>query len=72
MASLLEDVVVESYCNFCGSEKHQVVTTNDGKKICLPCTSDPRLRFCEICGSTTDYLGQHPDNQKHYNELCFK
>jgi hypothetical protein len=60
------------YCNFCGRDDMSTVTTHDGKDICIGCTGDAKLRFCETCGSTTAYYGQHPDQQKHYDELCFK
>jgi hypothetical protein len=63
---------VDAYCNFCGRDDLPMLKTHDEKDICTKCAEDPRLHFCEICGSTTEYYGQHPDHQKHYNELCFK
>lgn len=59
------------YCNFCGAEG-ATTKTHDEMDICGNCARDPRLRFCEICGSTTAYYGQSRNDQKHYSKDCLK
>lgn len=63
--------VVDDYCNFCGNtdETQIVEQTRDGRSVCSDCVV--HLHICEICGSTRK-CDEKPEDQRHYEEECFK